>query len=429
MKTTTLVNGTMTAAALTAIFFSGGLEAAAQSATGIPPEITTPDKVETQIGTLEFKDGAPNAETVQKVYDSLDFVRGVDAFMNSFSGASAYAIREGFHSIGAEDNTVVVFSELMDSNSLFLTANADTIYTVATLDLTKGPMVVEVPPMALGTINDMWFGWIIDVGAPGPDRGEGGKYLLVPPGYDGPLPDSGFHVGHSKTTHVLYAVRAFMEDNDPKPAIALIKKSLKIYPYTPGGYGTSIATALEGKVRLEGNPPVPPTKFVEGSGKSFNTIPPNDFSYFEMVNKLVQLEPATSTSPAFGPTGGYRHREGRALQPGRPDAQDSYRRSSRWQRRRAGAKLAFRRVPRLGVLPGFDVGQHVVGGRVQLRDAAADRYQGGFQTVATDRRAHPGLSDGVLLWLHDGLPGYDHAATLRRFAVLNGLHGCRQESL
>ena len=54
-------------------------------------------------------------------------MRGVDAFMNSFSGASAYAIREGFHSIGAEDNTVVIFSELMDSNSLFLTANADTI--------------------------------------------------------------------------------------------------------------------------------------------------------------------------------------------------------------------------------------------------------------------------------------------------------------
>ena len=70
--------------------------------------------------------------------DSLDFVRAVDAFMNSFSGASAYAIRKGFQSIGAEDNTVVIFSELMDSNSLFLTANADTIYTVAILDLTQG---------------------------------------------------------------------------------------------------------------------------------------------------------------------------------------------------------------------------------------------------------------------------------------------------
>ena len=158
----------------------------AQPGSTIPAAITTPDKVETRIGTLEFKDGAPSAATVQKVHDSLDFVRGVDAFMNSFSGASAYAIRKGFQSIGAEDNTVVIFSELMDSNSLFLTANADTIYTLAILDLTKGPLVVEVPPMALGTINDMWFGWIIDIGVPGPDRGEGGKYLIVPPGYDGP---------------------------------------------------------------------------------------------------------------------------------------------------------------------------------------------------------------------------------------------------
>src|SRR6266550_5075869 len=195
--------------------------------------ISTPNKVETQLGTLEFTDGAPSAATAQKVYDNLDYIRGVDAFMNSFGGASAYAIRQGFHSIGAEDNAVVIFSELMDSNSLFLTANADTIYSIAILDLTKGPIVVEVPPKALGTLNDMWFGWIIDIGGPGPDRGEGGKYLIVPPGYDGPLPDSGFHVGRSKTTHVLYAVRAFMVDNDPKPAVALIKKSLKIYPYTP----------------------------------------------------------------------------------------------------------------------------------------------------------------------------------------------------
>jgi hypothetical protein len=148
--------------------------------------------------------------------------------------------------------------------------------------------------MALGTINDMWFGWIIDVGAPGPDRGEGGKYLILPPDYDGPLPDSGFHVGRSRTTHALYAIRAFMENNDPKPAVAAIKKSLKIYPYTPGGFGTSIATALAGKVRLEGNRPVSATKFVEASDKSFSTIPPNDFSYFGMLNELVQMEPATS---------------------------------------------------------------------------------------------------------------------------------------
>jgi hypothetical protein len=264
--------------------------------TSVPTGLITPDKVDTSIGQLQYRDGAPSAATAQKVYDNLLYIRGVDAFMNSFSGASALALRQGFHSIGAEDNTVVIFSELMDSNSLFLTANADTIYSLAILDLTKGPLVVEVPPMALGTLNDMWFGWIIDIGNPGPDRGEGGKYLILPPGYDGPVPDGGFYVGRSKTNHVLYAVRAFMVDNDPKPSVALIKKSLKIYPYTPGGVGTSIATALEGTVMLAPNPPVPETKFVEASGKSFNTIPPNDFSYFEMVNELVQMEPATSFS-------------------------------------------------------------------------------------------------------------------------------------
>jgi hypothetical protein len=272
-------------------------QTAPPSKSDIPQAITTPNKVETSIGMLEFKDGAPSAATDQKVRDSLDYIRGVDAFMNSFSGASAFAIRKGFQSIGAEDNTIVIFSELMDSHSLFLTANADTIYTIASLDLTKGPLVVEVPPAQLGTINDMWFGWVIDIGFPGPDRGEGGKYLLVPPSYDGLLPDSGFHVGHAKTNHVLYAVRAFMENNDPKPAVASIKKGLKIYPYTAGRYGTSLATILDGKVTPGPAAAIPPTKFIEASGKAFNTIPPNDFSFFEVVNELVQMEPATSFNP------------------------------------------------------------------------------------------------------------------------------------
>jgi hypothetical protein len=133
----------MLAAALAAVLAVS--TAHAQTTPKVPPGLATPDKVQTSIGTLEFKDGAPSADTVRKVYDTLDFVRGVDAFMNSFSGASAYAIREGFQSIGADDNTIVIFSDLMDSNSLFLTANADTIYTVAVFDLTKGPLVVEVP--------------------------------------------------------------------------------------------------------------------------------------------------------------------------------------------------------------------------------------------------------------------------------------------
>jgi hypothetical protein len=268
--------------------------AAAQTPAAIPPSISTPDRVETRIGTLEFKDGAPTVETAEKVRDTLDFTRALNVYNNSFRGASAYALGKGFQSIGAEDNTAIIFSELMDGKSLFLTANADTVYYMAVVNLSRGPMVVEQPPMGLGTINDMWFSWIIDIGFPGPDRGEGGKYLFVPPGYDGPLPEGGFYIARSKTNRVLYAARSFLVHNDPKPTAELIKKHLKIYPYTPGGVGTSIATALEGKVRLAKNPPIPATKFVEASGKAFNTIPPGDYGFFEMINENVQQEPATS---------------------------------------------------------------------------------------------------------------------------------------
>jgi hypothetical protein len=256
--------------------------------------LSAPDSVETGIGTLTFKDGAPDAATAEKVYDAMDFSNALAVYNNSFRGASAYAIRKGFHDIGAEDDSVVIFSDLMDAKSLFLTANADTIYYLSAVDLSKGPMVIEQPPKGLGTINDMWFSWIIDVGFPGPDRGEGGKYLIVPPGYDGPLPDGGYFVAHARTDHVLYAARAFLTDDDPEPTVENIKANLKIYPYTPGGYGTSIATALEGTVGLAADPAVPETRFVDATGLAFNTIPPSDYGFFEMIDANVQDEPATS---------------------------------------------------------------------------------------------------------------------------------------
>jgi hypothetical protein len=96
---------------------------------------------------------------------------------------------------------------------------------------------------------------------------------------------------------VLYAARAFLTNDDPKPTAELIKKTINIHPYTPGGLGTSIATALEGSVRLAVNPPIPATKIVEASGKSFNTIPPSDVSFFEMINANIQQEPADSYNP------------------------------------------------------------------------------------------------------------------------------------
>ena len=264
--------------------------------------ISTPDKVESRLGTLEFDDGAPSAATAEMLYDHLDFLHGVEAFIGAFPGASVAALRRGFLSIGVEDNSLLLFSELMDSASLFLTANCDTVYFVGFIDLTGGPMVLDVPPLGapsgiLGTIDDMWFRWVTDFGLPGPDRAQGGRYLIVGPGYDGPLPDSGFHVAHSRTTRVCVLGRAFMIDNDPAPAVEAIRNGVRISPYVPGAEGTSVASFLAG-----GSPPVPvdpapePT-FIEGSGLSFNTIPPADYGYWETINEFVQQEPADAGEP------------------------------------------------------------------------------------------------------------------------------------
>jgi hypothetical protein len=252
-----------------------------------------PDSVQTRIGTLEFSDGVPSAETARAVFDTLDFTRALDVYNNSFRGASAYALYKGISEVAGVGG-VVIFSELMDASSLFLTANADTVYYMSAIDLSDGPVVIEQPSDAVGTINDMWFSWVVDIGGPGPDRGLGGKYLIVPPGYDGPLPEGGYFVAHSKTNHILYASRAYLVDNDPKPAVENVKANLKIYPYVPGSYGTSIAQALEGEVRLGGEPKAPETRFVEASGLAFNTIPPSDAGFFDMINANVQAEPATS---------------------------------------------------------------------------------------------------------------------------------------
>src|SRR5208282_2706331 len=102
--------------------------AVAQTIAEIPPGISTPDKLQTRLGPLDFKDGAPSKETVEKVYDNLDIMHASEAFLNAFRGASLVAARKGFISAGVEDNSIMIFSELMDSKSLFLTGNSDTVY-------------------------------------------------------------------------------------------------------------------------------------------------------------------------------------------------------------------------------------------------------------------------------------------------------------
>ena len=263
----------------------------------IPTSITTPDVVESKIGRLEFADGYPTVETATRLRDEMNYLHGVQAFMNSIQGVSLWALRKGFADVGIADNDFIIFSELMDSESLFLTANADTVYFWGNVSLADGPMVIDIPPNVLGVIDDFWFRWIGDFGTPGPDRGHGGRYLLVPQEYDGPLPEGGFFVYRSRTTLVTVAGRAFLVDGDPAPAAANIREHLKLYPYAVGGFGSSVSQYLQGNGPI--GPHAIPTapRFVEGTGLRMNTIAPNDFGHFELLDGLVQHEPATALDP------------------------------------------------------------------------------------------------------------------------------------
>ena len=245
--------------------------------TSIPPQITTPDLVETRLGTLNFFDGFPDEPTVEKVMDNLDFSRGVQAFLSAMPGASLVGMRAGFRKLGATNGTILIFESLLDSKSLFLTGNTDSVYFSTWIDLKEGPLVLEAPPKVLAFLDDFWFQYVTDIGNAGRDKGEGGKYLLVPPGYKGEVPE-GYFVARSRTYGGWLMGRGFKVDGDLKPGVESIRKHLRIYPLA--------------EVR---HPPA--TKFINGSGIELNTIHANDFSYFEELNQIVQEEPSEALDP------------------------------------------------------------------------------------------------------------------------------------
>ena len=246
-------------------------------ATDIPSSITTPDQVETRLGTLTFFDGLPNKETVQKLYDNLDFQRGVQAFITAIPAASAYAMRTGIRTFGPDNQTVLIGESLVDSRSLFLTGNTETIYNILWLNSKDGPLVIEVPPGVLGVIDDFWFRYVADVGNVGQDQGHGGKYLLLPPGFTDPIPE-GYFILPSRTYGNWMFFRGFIENGDLRPAIENAKKGFRVYP-----------------LALKSDPP--PMRFVNISGKFFNTIHANDVSFFEEVAHVVEEEPLEATDP------------------------------------------------------------------------------------------------------------------------------------
>jgi hypothetical protein len=245
----------------------------------IPPSITTPDTVQTRIGTLRFFGGLPDAETVHKAYDQIDFGRGVEAFLSGIPAASVHAMCTGFESVGIKRNQAIGITEhLMDARSLFLTPNSTTVYNFFCIDVKNGPVVVEIPAGVLGPVDDAYFRFVTDVGITGPDQGKGGKYLFVGPDYKSPLPSSGYFVTRTPTYMNLILFRAFVRDGNIPAAVNHVKDSARVYPYSAAG-----------------TPPA--TTFVDISGKQFNTIHSNDFKFYDEINEVIQYEPGDAFDP------------------------------------------------------------------------------------------------------------------------------------
>lgn len=239
----------------------------------VPDYVLTPDKVNTKaVGTLQFFDGMPDEATTEKVYDFVDLSRGVEAFISGIPATSVYAMLRGFEEAGMKPGEIGIFEKLMDARTLYLTPNTTTMYVMGHADLSKGPMVAEIPPGVLGFLNDAFFRYVVDFGVAGPDKGKGGKYLLIPPGYEGDLPEGYFHV-QSKTYHHWFFLRAFVQNGDLKAAADGVRAGARLYPLSQAA-----------------NPPE--QVFHNHSGKQYNTIHANNYEFFEELNAVIQREPA-----------------------------------------------------------------------------------------------------------------------------------------
>ena len=244
----------------------------------VPEAVLTPDIIETEsIGTLEFFDGMPTHDTVEKVYDFIDLARGVDAFLNGIPATSLYSLLRGLREAGVQPLEIAIFQELMDANTLYLTPNTTTMYVLSQLDLSNGPVVAEIPPGVLGFLDDAYFRYVVDFGVLGPDRGDGGNYLILPPGYDGDIPE-GYFVVRSTTFDHWFLLRGFVENGDLEAAADNIREHARLYPLS------------------QANDP-PEQVFHNHSGLRYNTVHANNFEFYEELNAVIQKEPADAFNP------------------------------------------------------------------------------------------------------------------------------------
>ncbi|CCW15462.1 DUF1254 domain-containing protein [Rhodococcus aetherivorans] len=248
------------------------------NSTPIPPGIEMPDEVRTRLGTLRSFDGVPDDETTRTLFDNLDFQRAVQAYLLAQHPVSWAAWRRGLLRWGPANTTMALWEDLCHPCTVGPAMHTTVVYFYMWIDLHDGPLVLDAPPDVYGLIDDSWGRWVVDIGATGPDKGQGGKYLFLPPAYDGEVPD-GYFVVRSRSYGMCLVSRGFRDEHgDPHPAADMIKAKTRAYP---------LAQADD----------PPPMRFVNVSFEPWVTIPAADYQYWELLNEVVQSELPESSDP------------------------------------------------------------------------------------------------------------------------------------
>lgn len=236
------------------------------------------ETLKTRSGSFAFKNGYPDGDTAQRLFDLQTVNRATEVYLTQLMAVSEIALREGLRAFGATKPTqVVIWENLMDARTVLLTANTETVYGISHLALgTDGPTVVEAPPHMLGFLQDGLQRYLADIGPLGPDKGKGGKFLVLPPGFTGSVP-KGYFVVRSPTYSVTFAVRGFQVDGKTDQAVSLMKQ-IKVYPLA----NAKAPAAME---------------FLNGSNQNIDTLFPDNFRFFELLAMLVDEEPRDSFGP------------------------------------------------------------------------------------------------------------------------------------
>ncbi len=221
----------------------------------------------------EFKGGFPTPEASRKSLDDTDFMRAVTAYRFFYPTVSMEGTIQGQRDAGAVDNKSALVLAGGPRHVLF-TGNSDTPYMGTVVNLKEaGPVVVELPPGPyLGIINDHNYGYIADIGLPGPDAGKGGKHLILPPDYKGEAPE-GYYTSRSRTNFVLVGARALPPGGDLNAALEAQKK-IKIYPLS------------------QASTPAP-FEFLDRTNDKIDVTLlrwEDNFQFWEQLNKAVQEE-------------------------------------------------------------------------------------------------------------------------------------------